>query len=41
MDTITFNLPKDLKTDFQIKAIKEKTNMTDVLIALIKKYVGE
>lgn len=39
MDTITFNIPKELKASFQIKTIKEQTNMTDELIKFIKEYV--
>ena len=39
MDTITFNIPEDLKTAFQVKTIQEKTTMTDELIKFIKEYV--
>lgn len=41
MDYIKFNIEENLKADFQIKTIKEKTNMTDVLVEFIKKYVKE
>lgn len=41
MDYIKFNLEEDLKIAFQIKTIKEKTNMTDVLVNFIKQYVKE
>ena len=39
MDTITFNIPEDLKMSFQVKTIQEKTNMTDELIKFIKEYI--
>lgn len=39
MDTITFNIPEELKKAFQIKTIQEKTNMTDELIKFIKEYI--
>ena len=39
MDTITFNIPEDLKMDFQVKTIQEKTTMTDELIRFIREYV--
>ena len=39
MDTITFNIPEELKTAFQIKTIQKKTNMTDELIKFIKEYI--
>ena len=39
MDTITFNIPEELKKSFQIKTIQEKTNMTDELIKFIKEYI--
>ena len=39
MDTITFNIPTELKVAFQVKTIKEKTNMTDELIKFIKEYI--
>lgn len=41
MDYIKINIAEDLKIAFQIKAIKEKTNMTDVLVDFIKQYVKE
>lgn len=39
METITFNIPEELKRAFQIKTIQEKTNMTDELIKFIKEYI--
>lgn len=39
MDTITFNIPEELKREFQIKTIQEKSNMTDELIKFIKEYI--
>ncbi|MGM9544523.1 MAG: hypothetical protein ACI3T9_06015 [Romboutsia timonensis] len=39
MDTITFRLPIELKEQFQIKLIKEKKNMSNVLLDLVKEYV--
>ena len=39
MDTITFNVPKELKIDFQIKIIKEKTTMTVEFIKFMKEYI--
>ena len=41
MDYIKFNIEEELKAAFQIKTIKEKTNMTDVLVEFIKSYVKE
>lgn len=41
MDTITFNIPDELKVKFQIKTIQDKTTMTDELIKFIREYVGE
>lgn len=41
MDYIRFHIPTDLKKDFQIKVIKEDTDMTTVLIELIKQYLGK
>lgn len=41
MDYIKFNISEDLKIKFQIKTIKEKSTMTDVLIDFIKKYIEE
>lgn len=39
MDTFTFNISKDLKTDFNILAIKQKRNMADITRELIEAYV--
>ena len=41
MDYIKFNLPEELKIAFQVKTIKEKTNMTDILVEFVKQYVKE
>lgn len=41
MSYIHFNVTEELKEAFQIKTIKEKTNMTDVLVEFIKNYVKE
>ena len=41
IETITFNIPTPLKMSFQIKTIKEKTNMTDKLLEFIRNYVKE
>lgn len=38
-DTITFFINGELKKNFQIKVLKENTNMTDKLTELIKKYL--
>lgn len=39
MDKIIFNIPADLKKDFQIKVIKENKDMTAVLVDLVKQYL--
>lgn len=39
MDYIRFVLPRELKKEFQIKTIRENTDMTEKLIELIKKYL--
>lgn len=41
MDKIIFNIPTDLKIEFQIKVIKENKDMTEVLNNLIKQYLGK
>lgn len=41
MDTFTFNIPKALKLDFNILAIKSGKNMADIVRELIAKYVQE
>jgi hypothetical protein len=41
MDYIKFNLPANLKKEFQIKVIKEDKDMTTVLIDFIKQYLGK
>ena len=39
MDTITFRLPIELKEQFQIKLIKEKKSMSNVMLELLKGYL--
>ena len=39
MDTITFNVPENLKMAFQVKTIQNKTTMTDELVKFIKEYI--
>lgn len=41
MDYIKFNLPTNLKKEFQIKVIKEDKDMTTVLVDFIKQYLGK
>ena len=41
MDTITFNIPEELKMAFQVKTIQEKTTMTDELIKFIREYISK
>lgn len=41
MDYIRFNIPEKLKQEFQILTIKNKTDMTSVLVNLIKAYILE
>lgn len=38
---ITILLPESLKDNFKVKTIRNKTNITNVLINYIKKYVNE
>lgn len=38
-DTITFFINSELKKQFQIKVLKENTNMTDKITEMIKKYL--
>ena len=39
MDTITFNIDKRLKTEFQVAVIKNGTDMTRILLEAIKNYI--
>lgn len=39
MDEIIIKIPRKLKERFQIKIIKEKSNMTEFLIKAIKKHL--
>lgn len=39
LDTITFFINGELKKQFQIKVLKENTNMTDKITEMIKKYL--
>ena len=41
MDTITFFLSFELKKKFKLKTLENDTDMTKVLVDLIKKYVEE
>ena len=41
MDYIRFNIPTELKKEFQIAVIKNDKDMTEVLIELIKQYLGK
>ena len=38
---IHFKIDKDLKTEFQIIALKQNTNITQVLTEFIQDYVNE
>ena len=40
MDTIMFNIDKDLKTQFQIAVIKNGTDMTSVLLKAVREYIN-
>lgn len=39
MDKILIRIPTHLKKELQIIAIKENTNMTEIIIPLIENYV--
>lgn len=41
MDKIIFNIPDELKKEFQIRVIKENKDMTAVLVDLVKQYLGK
>ena len=41
LTTLTIKIDKDLKYDFKLCAMKNKENMTDVVINAINKYVKE
>ena len=38
---IHFRIDEELKTELQIIALKQKTNITEILTALIQDYVNE
>lgn len=38
---ITILLPESLKDNFKVKTIRNKTNITNVLVNYIKEYVNE
>jgi len=38
---ITILLPESLKDNFKVKTIRNKTNITNVLLSCIKEYVNE
>lgn len=38
---ITILLPESLKDNFKVKTIRNKTNITNVLINYIKEYISE
>ena len=38
---ITILLPESLKDNFKVKTIRNKTNITNVLVNCIKEYVNE
>lgn len=38
-DTITFNIDSDLKTEFKIKALRNKKTITEILTEYITEYV--
>jgi hypothetical protein len=38
---VTILLPESLKDNFKVKTIRNKTNITNVLINYIKEYVNE
>ena len=38
---VTILLPESLKDNFKVKTIRNKTNITNVLINYIKEYVSE
>lgn len=38
-DAIFMNIDKDLKKEFNIKCIKNNTNMSEVIVDFIRKYV--
>lgn len=39
IDSIFMNIDKDLKKEFNIKCIKNNTNMSEVIVEFVKKYV--
>lgn len=41
MDSIRFKLPYSTKAKFQIRCVKEKTNMSKVLNSLLNQYLNK
>ena len=41
LSTISINIPESLKMKLKIKAIHDKKNITDIIIKLVRQYVGE
>ena len=41
MDKIIFNIPKNLKKEFQIKVISDGKDMTEVLNVLVRDYLDK
>lgn len=39
VDAIFMNIDRDLKKEFNIECIKNNTNMSEVIVDFIKKYV--
>ncbi len=39
IDSIIFKIDKDLKKEFNIKCIENNTNMSEVIVEHIRKYV--
>lgn len=39
MVTLTILVPESVRTDFKVKAIRNKTNITNVLLNCIKDYI--
>lgn len=40
MDVIIFNIPVELKKEFQIAAIKNGTDMTSILLRAVREYIN-
>ena len=41
MEKVVFNISESLKMSFQLKTIREKTTMTDVLVNFIQEYIKD